>query len=86
MPQISRFFGIIIWMYYNDHNPPHFHAEYGESEALIRIDDLSILTGSLPPRVMGFVAEWALKHRKELSENWERGRKNEPLLPIEPLQ
>ena len=73
-------------MYYNDHNPPHFHAEYGEAEALMRIDDLSILTGSLPPRVLGFVIEWGTKHKQELMENWERGRKNESLLPIEPLQ
>jgi len=86
MPQISRFFGIVIWMYYNEHNPPHFHAQYGEFEALVRIDDLRILTGSLPARVMGLVTEWALKHQKELTDNWERSRRSEPLNPIEPLQ
>jgi len=73
-------------MYYNEHNPPHFHAEYAESEALIRIEDVTIIAGSLPPRVMGLVTEWALQHKKELMENWERNRKNESLHSIEPLQ
>ena len=86
MPHISRFLGIVIYMYYNDHNPPHFHAEYGEFEALIKIDDMSILAGTLPPRVSGLVTEWALNHKKELLEDWERSRRNEMLLPIEPLQ
>jgi hypothetical protein len=86
MPQISRFFGIIIRMYYNDHNPPHFHAEYGEFEAMIGIDTASILSGALPPRIMGFVAEWTLQHQKELMDNWKRSKNKESLLPIEPLQ
>lgn len=71
MPEISRFFGIIITMYYSDHQPPHFHVRYGEYKAQVVIETVSILNGQLPPRVFGLVAEWALAHRHELSENWE---------------
>jgi len=62
MPEISRFFGIVIKMFFDDHNPPHFHAEYGGHVALIEIRNLSVFSGSLPPRVMGFVIEWARNH------------------------
>ena len=86
MPQISKFFGIVIWMFYNDHNPPHFHANYGEFEGLFRIDDVSILSGSLPPRALGLVTEWATIHKQELHLNWELSRKGESLHPINPLQ
>jgi hypothetical protein len=57
MPEISRFFGIIITMYYSDHQPPHFHVRYGDSKAQITIETISILNGTLPPRVFGLVAE-----------------------------
>jgi len=85
MAQISRFFGVIIWMYYNDHNPPHFHATYGDDEVEISIRTLEILQGSLSPRVLGLVMEWAAIHKKELLENWEL--LHHSLLPnkIEPL-
>ncbi len=86
MPQISRFFGIIITMYYDDHNPPHFHAKYGEYTAEIGIRDCSIIEGNLPPRVLGFVTEWAALHRNELIENWERLKTEQELLSIEPLK
>jgi hypothetical protein len=66
MPQVSRFFGIIIKMYYNDHQPPHFHAEYNEYVAEIRIDTFEVIEGTLPRRVMGLVLEWAAIHRDEL--------------------
>jgi len=59
MPEISRFLGIIITMYFNEHNPPHFHARYGEHRAEIAIQTLSIIGGRLPPRVLGLVMEWA---------------------------
>ena len=59
MPEISRFLGIVIKMFVNDHNPPHFHAFYGEHEALIEIKGLSVFAGRLPPRVLGLVIEWA---------------------------
>lgn len=70
MPEISRFFGIIITMYFSDHPPSHFHVRYGEWKAQVTIETISILNGTLPPRVFGLVAEWALAHQNELRENW----------------
>lgn len=86
MPQVSRFFGIIIKMYYNDHQPPHFHAEYNEFVAEIGIETFDVINGELPRRVMGLVLEWAAIHRDELRENWDSARANETILPIEPLE
>ena len=63
MPEISRFYGIVIKMYFADHAPPHFHAEYAEYEARIAIGSLAVLSGNLPPRAMGLVAEWTTLHR-----------------------
>ena len=59
MPEISRFYGIIIKMYFDDHTPPHFHAQYGEHEALLNINTFGIIAGSLPPKALGLVTEWA---------------------------
>ena len=59
MPELCRFYGIVIHMYYGDHPPPHFHARYGDHEAVIGIDSLAALRGHLPPRASGLVAEWA---------------------------
>lgn len=70
MPEISRFLGISITMYFNDHMPPHFHAEYNNQEAAFAIENLSIIAGALPPRITGFVIEWATLHQKELMANW----------------
>ena len=86
MPELSRFFGIVIRMYYNDHDPPHFHAEYGEFEALISIDTLSVLRGALPRRALVLVAEWALFHREELAGSWDLAQAGEPLERIAPLE
>lgn len=86
MPEISRFFGIVISMFYNDHEPPHFHARYGGRTALIAIDTLVVLRGELPPRVLGMVTEWAAAHRSELRADWNRARSNQPLEPISPLE
>lgn len=86
MPEISRFFGTIITMQYNDHPPPHFHVRYGDQKALMGIDELTILRGSLSPRVLGMVIEWASLHRAELSENWDLARRQAPLNRIEPLE
>jgi len=72
MPTISQFFGIVILMYFNDHAPPHFHAKYGEHEALLRIDPLGILEGHLPPKALSLVMEWAAIHQKELMNDWKR--------------
>lgn len=73
MPEISRFLGIIIRMYFvdSDHNPPHFHVYYGDQSAVFAIDNLEVLKGKLPPRVKGLVIEWAELHKKELAKNWE---------------
>lgn len=86
MPEISRFFGIVIAMFYNDHPPPHFHVRYGAQRALLAIDTLSVLEGSLSPRVLGLVVEWAALHRAELERNWERARRHERLQIIPPLE
>jgi hypothetical protein len=86
MPEISRFFGITIKMFYDDHNPPHFHAEYSGDLALIDILNLSVFSGRLPPRVMGLVIEWATIHHEELFVDWERARSQKELLKIAPLE
>jgi len=70
MPELSRFLGMVISIYFDDHNPPHFHVEYNDNEALISISDLSVIRGNLPPRVMGLAIEWARLHQAELLENW----------------
>lgn len=86
MPEISRFFGIIIAMFYNDHAPPHFHARYGEQRAIIAIDSLTVLGGRLSPRVLGLVMEWASLHQEELREDWRLADRQAPLRSIEPLE
>ncbi len=85
MPELSRFFGIVILMYYNDHAPPHFHARYGSQKAIVAIDSLRVLEGRLSPRALGLVMEWATLHHDELLEDWELARQQAPLKPIEPL-
>ena len=85
MPEISRFYGITIKMFYNDHAPPHFHAEYGGSIMLVAIDTLAVVGGKLPPRATGMVLEWAVQHQQELGEAWEHARQMQPLNRIDPL-
>ena len=85
MPELCRFYGIVIRMRYNDHDPPHFHAVYGNEEAQIRIDNLDILNGGLPRRAVRLVIEWASLHQEELREAWERRTRQEPLGAIDPL-
>lgn len=85
MPEISRFYGIVIKMYFADHAPPHFHAEYAEFEARIAIGSLTVLSGNLPPRAMGLVAEWTTLHQRELRELWELASQSQPLHRLEPL-
>lgn len=86
MPEISRFFGIIVLMYFNDHPPPHFHVRYAGQRALISIESLTILEGKLSPRVLGLVVEWASMHQDELMADWELARRQAPLAPIAPLE
>ena len=85
MPEICRFLGIVIAMYYKEHAPPHFHAKYGSQRAAFSIQDLRLIEGNLPPRVISLVLEWAFQHREELMENWRRVERKEDLRKIEPL-
>jgi hypothetical protein len=85
MPELSRFYGIVVRMFFNDHLPPHFHAYYGSDEALIAIETLSLFAGRLPPRAMGLVVEWASLHQAELMESWRRAQGLEPPGRIPPL-
>lgn len=86
MPVISSFYGILIYMFWNEHNPPHFHVKYAEFKALINIKDFSLMEGSLPPKALALVVEWASIHQKELVENWEKGKKDQSFNKIEPLR
>ena len=85
MPEISRFFGIVIAMYYSDHSPPHFHARYAGHDCTVRIRD-GLVSGKFPPRPLGLVLEWYIQHREELAENWELARQRKPLRRINPLE
>ncbi len=85
MPEVSRFFGIIVAMYYREHAPPHFHAKYAGQRAAFSIQDLEIIEGHLPRRAVSLVLEWAFQHREELMENWRRVEHREALLKINPL-
>lgn len=85
MPIVSRFFGITVRMYYVDHEPPHFHAFYGDHEAIFSIDTLEVLRGDLPIRARSFVLEWAAMHRYELKLDWrlaQRGRRIRAIAPL----
>jgi hypothetical protein len=86
MPELARFFGIVIKMFWDDHSPPHFHAFYAGEEALIDIHALSVFAGRLSPRALGLVVEWATLHQRELLEDWRRAERQQPLERIEPLQ
>jgi hypothetical protein len=85
MPEISRFYGIVIRMNINDHPPPHYYAYYGEKEALVDIRNGAIHRGSLPPRALRLVNEWFDLHQAEIQENWNRAEAELPLLSIDPL-
>ncbi|MBE9174308.1 DUF4160 domain-containing protein [Synechocystis salina LEGE 06155] len=86
MPEISRFFGMIITINYNDHNPPHFHVRYGNQKALISIEKLSLIQGKLTPKALALVVEWGALHQAELQSNWELARQQQPLRKIQPLE
>ena len=86
MPAISMFFGIIIRMFYKEHNPPHFHVQYNDFRATIDISTLALREGRLPRRALAMVMEWAAEHRDELMRNWERAQRGKPLKKIEGLQ
>ncbi|MEI7879927.1 MAG: DUF4160 domain-containing protein [bacterium] len=82
---MSRFFGIVIAIYWKDHGVPHFHAKYGAFRASFAIMELRLLEGALPPRVTALVLEWAFLHREALLEDWNLAMANKPLKPVIPL-
>ena len=86
MPELSRFYGIIIRMYFRDHAPAHFHAEYSGYEALVEIENLSEIRGRLPIRARRLVMEWALLHQDELLAAWNRAKRMEDPGKIAPLE
>lgn len=86
MPEICRFFGIIIAMYYKEHNPPHFHVRYNEYKATISIKNLAVLEGKVPPKVLGLVIEWASTHQEALLEDWNLALNLAELKKIPPLE
>lgn len=85
MPEVSRFYGIIIQIYFGDHPPPHFHALYGEFTAVIDIDRLAVLEGHIPPRALGLVIEWAAIHQDELIAGFALAQKMQRPPKIAPL-
>jgi len=86
MPKVSEFFGIAIYVYYREHMPPHFHAVYAGEDMEVSIGDLAVLSGKLPPRIMGLVVEWASQHQDELRKVWGQAVEHLPLGRIEPLR
>ncbi len=86
VPTISRFFGVVIAMYFDDHGPPHFHARHAEGRAKVRIDTLEVIESDLGRRQLRFVLAWAELHQDELTENWRRARAGDRLQEIEPLR
>ena len=86
MPEVSRFFGIVIAFHYDEHHPPHFHARYASKTGVISIGSLHMIRGSLPTPVLRLVTECARQHQEELVENWWLARHNLPVKPIQPLQ
>ena len=86
MPELCRFFGIRIAMFYKDHNPPHFHAIYEGQKAIINIRTLAISRGALSPRARGLVIEWASRHQQELMNEWQRIRADQIPDKIAPLE
>lgn len=85
MPEISKFLGIIISLYPEDYEPPHFHVRYEHHRAQLSIPEFTVITGSIPDRVMDLVVEWALEHRNELMDEWRRAEEGVPLFRIKPL-
>jgi hypothetical protein len=85
MPEISRFYGIIIYMFFSEHNPPHFHVKYQEYEAILDIEN-GVVHGDMPRRALNLIFEWLDLHKIELLENWKRIEQRKPLIKIEPLK
>ncbi len=86
MPIISRFFGIIVRMFFNEHAPPHFHVEYAEYRAIINIRTLVLIEGHLPRRALELVQDWAELHRDELLKDWDLCQQHQQPETIKPLE
>lgn len=86
MPIVSSFYGIMIYFYFREHNPPHFHAKYNEHEALILIESLGVHEGFLPGKALALVVEWASNHKEELQRDWDLAREGKQPEKIEPLK
>ena len=86
MPTISMFRGIKVFIYWNDHMPPHFHAEYGKHKILVSIEELEVIDGSMPGKQLKMLLGWAAFHQDELRENWELAREQQELFSIDPLR
>jgi len=86
VPEISRFYGIVVAVFYNEHNPPHFHARYGEYKVAIDIRSLNVLEGRLPGRALGLVVEWASQHQDELLQDWQLAESGKSPNKIAPLK
>tara|TARA_B100000749_G_C18395079_1_gene452035 strand:+ start:921 stop:1181 length:261 start_codon:yes stop_codon:yes gene_type:complete len=85
MPEISRFLGMVIQMYFNEHNPPNFHVQYNEYQAAILIENLGVMEGELPAKALSLVVEWGQEHQEELLANWNSLRKSGQFHKIQPL-
>lgn len=85
MPEVSRFFGIVIRMFFDEHPPPHFHADYAEYTAVVGVQPIEVLQTSLPPRALSLVLEWAAWNQRGLLNNWERLRAGQSVEPLPPL-
>ena len=85
MPEISLFYGIRVTMYYDDHNPPHFHAEYNGNKAIVEIDGVRVIKGALPSKQLKLILAWCVLHQDELMQNWELAKDNKPLNKFNPL-
>ncbi len=86
MPELSRFYGIVIAMYHRDHPPPHFYVRYGAQKAKFGIEELDVTEGELSPRARAMVKEWATRHQDELRRAWDLASRSQPLFPIAPLE
>lgn len=86
MPSISEFYGIKIFIYYDDHAEPHFHAHYGENEGKISVKNGKLIAGKLPSRAMRLIKEWMKEHKEDLRNNWKLAEEHKKLKMIKPLK
>lgn len=86
MLELSRFYGIVVFMVYDDHPPPHFHARYGDDAISVTLDAATRVDGRFPRRALSLVLDWVDRHRDELIENWYKAQRGEALTPVAPLE